>query len=67
MKIVPIEKKYIGVSFGFYIHNVLIYKYKIESIKEDNYLLTNLDHLTPTTISIKGFEKSLLNNSIKIL
>lgn len=67
MKIIPIEKNYIGVSFGYYHDNKLVHNYQINGIREDEYLLTNLDFIRPSSISIKGFNTGLLNNSIRII
>ena len=67
MKIIPIEKNYIGVSFVYYHNNEIIHNYRINGIKEGEYMLTNLDLTRPSSISIKGFNAGLLNNSIRIL
>lgn len=67
MKIIPIEKNYTGISFGYYNNNTLYYYYKITGIKGDHYVLKNLNTLGYSSISIKGFNICLLNNSIRIL
>ena len=43
MKIIPIEKNYTGISFGYYNNNTLYYYYKITGIKGDHYVLKNLN------------------------
>ena len=47
--------------------NEIIHNYRINGIKENEYMLTNLDFDRLSSISIKEFNIGLLNNSIRIL